>query len=88
MFNKDLYPTVETFKLKAGEKNSSFITYYDAASKATKEINLGKYNDFYIARMEWTNDANVLSAQVLNRHQDNLICCLSMGRLERQNSFE
>jgi dipeptidyl-peptidase-4 len=32
----------------------------------------GKYNDFYIARMEWTNDAN-LSAQVLNRHQDN--CC-------------
>jgi hypothetical protein len=38
--------------------------------------------------MEWTNDANVLSAQVLNRHQDNLICCLSMGRLERQNSFE
>jgi dipeptidyl-peptidase-4 len=27
---------------------------------------------FYIARMEWTNDANVLSAQVLNRHQDNL----------------
>jgi dipeptidyl-peptidase-4 len=33
---------------------------------------LGKYNDFYIARMEWTNDANV-SAQVLNRHQDNLI---------------
>jgi hypothetical protein len=30
----------------------------------------GKYNDFYIARMEWTNDAN-LSAQVLNRHQDN-----------------
>jgi dipeptidyl-peptidase-4 len=40
--------------------------------EATKEINLGKYNDFYIARMEWTNDANVLSAQVLNRHQDNL----------------
>jgi dipeptidyl-peptidase-4 len=22
--------------------------------------------------MQWTNDANVLSAQVLNRHQDNL----------------
>jgi hypothetical protein len=33
--------------------------------------------------MEWTNDANVLSAQVLNR-QDNLICCLLMERLERQ----
>jgi dipeptidyl-peptidase-4 len=74
MFNKDLYPTVETFKYpKAGEKNSLVSLHiYDAASTATKEINLGKYNDFYIARMEWTNDANVLSAQVLNRHQDNL----------------
>jgi dipeptidyl-peptidase-4 len=74
MFHKDLYPTVETFKYpKAGERNSLVSLYlYDAASKATKEINLGKYNDFYIARMQWTNDANVLSAQVLNRHQDNL----------------
>jgi hypothetical protein len=52
--------------------------------QATKEINLGKYNDFYIARMEWTNDANVLSAQVLNRHQIIWIYCLSMERLERQ----
>jgi dipeptidyl-peptidase-4 len=59
MFNKDLNPTVETFKYPKGrEEFSSFITY-DVASKATKEINLGKYNDFYIARMEWTNDANV-----------------------------
>jgi dipeptidyl-peptidase-4 len=37
--------------------------------------------------MEWTNDANVLSAQVLNRHQDNLDLFID-GRLERQNSFE
>jgi hypothetical protein len=28
------------------------------------KINLGKYNDFYIARMEWTNDANVSAAGV------------------------
>ena len=45
---------------------------YDVTANATKKINLGNYNDFYIARMKWTNDANVLSAQVLNRHQDNL----------------
>jgi dipeptidyl-peptidase-4 len=38
--------------------------------------------------MEWTNDANVLSAQVLNRHQDNLDLLFMMERLERQNSFE
>lgn len=74
MFGKDLYPTIETFKYpKAGEKNSVVSLHiYDAALHSTKEINLSKYNDFYIARMQWTSDANVLSAQVLNRHQDNL----------------
>jgi dipeptidyl-peptidase-4 len=81
MFNKDLYPTVK--RLNSGEKNS-LVSLHIRCSKATKEINLGKYNDFYIARMEWTNDANVLSAQVLNRHQIIWIYCLLMERLERQ----
>jgi dipeptidyl-peptidase-4 len=74
IFQKSLYPTVETFKYpKAGEKNSVVSLHiYDASSNATKKVNLGNYNDFYIARLEWTNDNNVLSAQVLNRHQDNL----------------
>jgi len=74
MFHKDLYPTIETFKYpKAGEKNSEVSLHiYDVAAGATKKVDLGKYNDFYIARLQWTNDANVLSAQVLNRHQDNL----------------
>ena len=35
-------------------------------------INLGNYTDFYIPRIKWTNDAAVLSAQVINRHQNNL----------------
>jgi len=74
MFNKDLYPTIETFKYpKAGEKNSVVSLHiYDAAANAAKKVDLGNYNDFYIARMQWTNDNNILSAQVLNRHQDNL----------------
>jgi dipeptidyl-peptidase-4 len=74
VFKKDLYPTVETFKYpKAGEKNALVSLHvYDVTSAASKTINLGNYNDFYIARMKWTNEANVLSAQVLNRHQDNL----------------
>lgn len=74
MFHKDLYPTIETFKYpKAGEKNSEVSLHiYDAASNATKKVDLGKYKDFYIARLQWTNDNNILSAQVLNRHQDNL----------------
>jgi len=74
IFHKDLYPKIETFKYpKAGEKNSEVSLHiYDVGAGATKKVDLGKYNDFYIARMQWTNDANVLSAQVLNRHQDNL----------------
>jgi dipeptidyl-peptidase-4 len=74
IFKKELYPSVETFKYpKAGEKNALVSLHiYDLNSKTKKDINLGNYNDFYIARMKWTNDANVLCAQVLNRHQDNL----------------
>ncbi len=74
IYHKDLYPSVETFKYpKAGEKNAVVSLFiYDVAATASKAINLGNYSDFYIARMKWTNDANVLSAQVLNRHQDNL----------------
>lgn len=74
IFKKDLYPTVETFKYpKAGEKNALVSLHiYDVAANTTKTTNLGNYKDFYIARMKWTNDTNVLSAQVLNRHQDHL----------------
>ena len=74
MFQKDLYPTIETFKYpKAGEKNSEVSLHiYDVIGTTTKEINLKNYTDFYIARLKWTNDVNVLSAQILNRHQDNL----------------
>ncbi|MFT3795089.1 S9 family peptidase [Flavobacterium sp.] len=74
MFHKDLYPKMETFKYpKAGEKNSVVsLKMYDVKTNTTKNINLGNYNDFYIPRIKWTNDANVLSVQVLNRHQDNL----------------
>ena len=74
IFGKNLYPKIETFKYpKAGEKNSLVSLHlYNVDSKATKNVDLSQYNDFYIARIEWTNDANVLSAKILNRHQDNL----------------
>lgn len=74
VFHKDLYPKVETFKYpKAGEKNSLVsLKVYDVKANTTKDIKLGNYNDFYIPRIKWTSDANVLSVQVINRHQDNL----------------
>ncbi|SEQ12129.1 S9 family peptidase [Flavobacterium urocaniciphilum] len=74
MYNQGLYPTQTVFKYpKAGEKNAEVSLHiYDVNAAKTQQINLSNYNDFYIARLKWTNDANVLSAQVLNRHQDNL----------------
>lgn len=74
IFQKSLYPTIETFKYpKAGEKNSKVSLHiFDLAANTVKNINLDNYKDFYIPRIEWTNDANILSAKVLNRHQDNL----------------
>jgi len=74
LYNQGLYPTQNVFKYpKAGEKNAVVSLHvYDVKSGKTQKINLDKYSDFYIARMKWTNDANTLCAQVLNRHQDNL----------------
>ncbi|WP_281238693.1 S9 family peptidase [Flavobacterium praedii] len=74
VFQKSLYPTIETFKYpKAGEKNSLVSLHiYDVAKSTTKKVDLNNYTDFYIARLKWTNESNVLSVQVLNRHQDNL----------------
>lgn len=74
MYGKDLYPTLNTFKYpKAGEKNAKVSLFiYDVLTLSTKDVNLGSNKDLYIARMKWSKDANVLSAQILNRHQDNL----------------
>lgn len=74
IFGKYLYPKIETFKYpKAGEKNSLVsLNLYDVDAKATKNVDLHQYTDFYIPRIKWTNDANMLSAKIVNRHQDNL----------------
>lgn len=74
LYNQGLYPTQQVFKYpKAGEKNALVSLHiYDLKGNSTKQINLGNYNDFYIPRIKWTNEANILSAQVINRHQNNL----------------
>lgn len=74
MYNQGLYPTQYVFKYpKAGEKNSTVSLHiYDLKNNTAKEIKLGNYNDFYIPRIKWTNEAQTLSVQVINRHQNNL----------------
>jgi dipeptidyl-peptidase 4 len=74
IYGKELYPVTDQIKYpKAGEKNADVSLHiYDVKTATTKKIDLGKYNDFYIARIAFTNEDNTLSAQILNRHQDNL----------------
>ena len=74
VYGKDLYPTQQTFKYpKAGEKNAVVSLHiYDVEKGLNKTIDLSKYSDFYIPRIKWTNDKNILSAQILNRHQNQL----------------
>ena len=75
VYGKELYQTQTVFKYpKAGEANSMVSLHvFDLASKTLSEIKVDKdYKDFYIPRVKWTNDANVLSAQYANRHQNEL----------------
>lgn len=74
VFGKALYPDQEVFKYpKAGEKNAKVSLHIaNLETMSLDEIKLGDYQDFYIPRIQWTNDPNTLSVQVLNRHQNNL----------------
>lgn len=74
VYGKDLYQTQYVFKYpKAGEKNSLVSLHiYDVKTNTTKQIRLGSYTDFYIPRIKWTKEAQTLSVQVINRHQNNL----------------
>jgi len=70
----DLYPSQYRFKYpKAGEANSTVeIFIYDLASNEIVEADIEVEDEFYIPRIKWTNDENVLSVQRMNRHQNNL----------------
>ena len=75
VYGSDLYQTQHVFKYpKAGEANSKVSLHlYNLNSKSVKELKVDKaYKDFYIPRIKWTNDANVLRAQYMNRHQNQL----------------
>ncbi len=75
IYGTDLYQTQKVFKYpKAGETNATVsLHFYDLSTDTISSVALSKdYNDFYIPRIKWTNDPNILSAQYMNRHQNNL----------------
>jgi len=70
----DLYPSQSQFKYpKAGETNSTVELFiYDLDSNKTIKANINTEEEFYIPRIKWTLDENVLSVQKMNRHQNQL----------------
>ncbi|MDG1730606.1 MAG: S9 family peptidase [Algibacter sp.] len=75
VYGSELYQTQQVFKYpKAGEANSIVSLHiYNLETQKTKEVKVNKaYNDFYIPRIEWTNNPDVLSAQYINRRQNEL----------------
>ena len=70
----DLYPSQSQFKYpKAGETNSTIELFiYDLDSNKTIKANINSEEEFYIPRIKWTLDENVLSVQRMNRHQNQL----------------
>ena len=70
----DLYPSQSQFKYpKAGETNSTIELFiYDLDSNKTTKANINTEEEFYIPRIKWTLDENVLSVQRMNRHQNQL----------------
>ena len=75
VYGSNLYQTQQVFKYpKAGETNSEVSLHaFDLKTDKLSELKVDKvYKDFYIPRINWSNDANVLSAQYMNRHQNEL----------------
>ena len=75
IYGEELYQKQQVFKYpKAGESNALVSLHvYDLEANISKEIKPNKvYQDFYIPRIEWTNNPDVLSAQFMNRHQNEL----------------
>ncbi len=74
MYGTDLYPTQHVFKYpKAGEKNALVSLHiFNTESKKSNQVNLGEKAQYYIPRIQWTNNSNALAVTTLNRHQNNL----------------
>ncbi len=73
-YGESLYPEKETFKYpKAGENNSKITLHlYNLNNLKTNTIDLGTLDQYYMPRMKFSSEADVLCVTTLNRHQNNL----------------
>jgi dipeptidyl-peptidase-4 len=72
VYGKELYQTQQVFKYpKAGESNADVSLYvYDLETEKTSNIDVSDYNNYYIPRIKWTKNSDILSAQLTNRNQN------------------
>src|SRR5690606_17722767 len=74
IYGEELYPQQQVFKYpKAGENNAKVSLHlYDVSKASTQNVALNAETAYYIPRIKFTNNSNVLSVQTLNRHQNQL----------------
>ncbi|GAA4845703.1 S9 family peptidase [Algivirga pacifica] len=74
MWSNGLYPEDYRFKYpKAGEDNSKItISVYHLSTDKVAKMDIGTEEDIYIPRVQWTQDAEVLSIIRMNRLQNKL----------------
>ena len=72
VYGSNLYPFPYTFKYpKAGENNAEVSLHiHHLKSGKTLQVPLEDY--YYVPRIKWMNDPDLLSVQTLNRHQNHL----------------
>ncbi len=72
VFGQELYPTQDVFKYpKAGEANAEVSLHiYDVSAEKTQDVNLSDFDNYYIPRLDWSNENNTLAIQTLSRKQN------------------
>jgi dipeptidyl-peptidase-4 len=72
VYENNLYPYEMRFKYpKAGEENSKVSLHvFDLASAKSSTVNLSSVENYYIPKIQFTNDKNTLAVLTSNRHQN------------------
>lgn len=72
IYYQNLYPGEMRFKYpKAGEDNSEVSLHvYQLDKKTTNTVNLNQVENYYIPKIKFTNDANLLAVATSNRHHN------------------
>jgi len=74
VYNTSNYPSLQSFKYpKAGEENSIVSVHvYQLASEKILNIDLNKFEHYYLPNIQWTSKPNELVVKCMNRHQNHL----------------